>query len=153
MKKTYLLPHHYKNIGWVLFLPALFISVLRLVGILPECNVSIPVLYNSGFIFSSKPKGFFVSADVDLVSNCFGALLMIGGLLVGFSQEKIEDEYIASMRLKALLRSFLVYYLLMFILFISVFGIDFLWILFVAFYLPLVSYILYFHYLLWRNEK
>lgn len=144
-----LLPNRFKMIGWFIFIPSLILGLISLSGVM-NFEVSLPVIYNSGF-FNDENQGFFKTAEIDLFPNLFGLLIIIGGVLVGFSKEKIEDEYISSLRLKSVFWSLIVSYSIFFILFFTVFGSLFLSVMILIMFLPLVLYVFRFNYLLLKK--
>lgn len=99
MKTLYLLPNAYKKIGWFVFVPSFILGILMLIFNWEFPLVNIPVIYNDALV---GERGFFVETSVSWLENLIGMMVIVGGLLVGFSKEKTEDEYIASLRLKAL---------------------------------------------------
>lgn len=149
MNTLQLLPNRFKTIGWFIFLPSLILGLISLSGMM-NFEISLPVIYNSG-IFSDENQGFFKTAEIDLFPNIFGILIIIGGILVGFSKEKIEDEYISSLRLKSVFWSLIVSYSIVLILFITIFGSLFLTVMILIMFLPLVLYIFRFNYLLLKK--
>lgn len=149
MNTLQLLPNRFKIIGWFIFIPSLILGLISLSGIM-NFEISLPVIYNSGF-FNEANHGFLQTADIDLFPNLFGILIIIGGILVGFSKEKIEDEYISSLRLKSVFWSLIVSYSLVFILFVTVFGSLFLTVMILIMFLPLVLYVFRFNYLLLKK--
>ncbi|MBW8359968.1 MAG: hypothetical protein K0M63_09250 [Weeksellaceae bacterium] len=150
MKTPHLLPHRFKMIGWIIFIPALILGLITLCG-LEFDSVLIPVVYNSGFPLSNEATGFFRVAEVDLMGNVAGILIIVGGLLVGFSREDQEDEYISSLRLQSVFWSLIISYAVILILFVSIFGGLFFTVMLIAVYLPLILYILRFNYLLLKK--
>lgn len=155
MKNLKLFPNGCKKIGWFILIPSLLfgVSALLFTDFFSFENLKIPVFYNSGFFFGeAEEKGFFKKIYIDLAINISGSLILIGGMLVGFSKEKVEDEYISSLRLKAVLWSLVVSYSIIFILFITIFGTLFLSMMIVAMYLPLLLYNFRFQYLLFKNR-
>ncbi len=146
MNTLQLFPNRFKIIGWFIFIPSLILGLISLSGVM-DFQISLPVIYNSGFL-SDENQGFFKTAEIDLFPNLFGLLIIMGGILVGFSKEKIEDEYISSLRLKSVFWSLIVSYSIVFILFVTVFGSLFLTVMILIIFLPLVLYIFRFNYLL-----
>ncbi|MEG0762135.1 hypothetical protein [Chryseobacterium sp.] len=146
MNTLQLFPNRFKIIGWFIFIPSLILGLISLSGVM-NFQISLPVIYNSGFL-SDENQGFFKTAEIDLFPNLFGLLIIMGGILVGFSKEKIEDEYISSLRLKSVFWSLIVSYSIVFILFVTVFGSLFLTVMILIIFLPLVLYIFRFNYLL-----
>ena len=151
MKTLSLLPHSFKRTGWFIFIPSLLLGILSLTRLVSFPEVSIPVFYNSGFPLSSEETGIFVSAEIAVFPNLFGILIIIGGLLTGCSRESIEDEYIASLRLKSVFWSLIVTYSIVLLLLVTVFGYFFFSIMIITLFLPLVLYIFRFNYLLLKR--
>ncbi|PQA90758.1 hypothetical protein SAMN05421796_10929 [Chryseobacterium piscicola] len=146
MNTLQLFPNRFKIIGWFIFIPSLILGLISISGVM-DFQISLPVIYNSGFL-SDENQGFFKTAEIDLFPNLFGLLIIMGGILVGFSKEKIEDEYISSLRLKSVFWSLIVSYSIVFILFVTVFGSLFLTVMILIMFLPLVLYVFRFNYLL-----
>jgi len=149
MNTLQLFPNRFKIIGWFIFIPSLILGLISLSGVM-NFEISLPVIYNSG-IFNDENQGFLKTAEIDLFPNLFGILIIIGGIMVGFSKEKIEDEYISSLRLKSVFWSLIVSYSIVLLLFITVFGSLFLTVMILIMFLPLVLYIFRFNYLLLKK--
>lgn len=148
MNTLQLFPNRYKKIGWFIFIPSLILGIISLTGTIHFPEISLPVFYNSGFPLSSEDSGLFKNTEVDFFQNLFGILIIIGGILTGFSKEKIEDEYISSVRLKSVFWSLIVTYSIILILFLTIFGTLFFTIMILIMFLPLVLYVFRFNYLL-----
>jgi len=149
MNTLQLFPNRFKMIGWFIFIPSLILGLISLSGLM-NFEISLPVIYNSG-IFNDENQSFLKTAEIDLFPNLFGILIIIGGIMVGFSKEKIEDEYISSLRLKSVFWSLIVSYSIVLLLFITVFGSLFLTVMILIMFLPLVLYIFRFNYLLLKK--
>lgn len=148
MKTLPLLPNRFKKTGWLIFIPSLVLGILSLTRIFSFPEVSLPVFYNSGFPLSNEDAGLFKNTEIALFPNLFGILIIIGGILIGFSEEKTEDEYISSLRLRSVFWSLITTYSLILILFLTVFGSAFLTVMILIIFLPLILYIFRFNYLL-----
>lgn len=151
MKNLTLLAHRYKTVGWILFLPGLALGILSIIGLLHFNSYEVPVFYNSGYLGNDESKGFFMKTDIDILPNLSAVLIIVGGILVGFSREKIEDEYISMLRLKAVFWSLLVSYSFILLLFITIFGVLFYSIMILILFLPLLLYIFRFNYLILKK--
>ena len=149
MNTLQLFPHRFKMIGWFIFIPSLILGLISLSGVM-NFEISLPVIYNSGFL-NNEDQGFLQTANIDLFPNLFGVLIIIGGILVGFPKEKIEDEYISSLRLKSVFWSLIATYSIVLILFISIFGTLFFTAMIFSMFLPLVLYVFRFNYLLLKK--
>lgn len=152
MQASLLLPHRYKKLGWIIFIPMLLLSIFVM-----ATNYQAPWLHakvfalSSGFVFDKKPRGgMFI--DVELLNTILGVMFIIGALLVGFSKEKNEDEFIASIRLKSLLWAVLVNYLLLIIAFVVVYELPFFTVMTFNMFTVLLLFIFRFHYLLYRSK-
>ena len=103
MKNSLLLPNKYKVIGWVIFL--LFIT-LGIFCMLIDFKIQGFQIYN--FVGGS----FFGDYNLTNEFAVFG--ITIGLLIIVFTKEKIEDEFINACRLKAFKVAFvsgIIYYL------------------------------------------
>lgn len=151
MNTLKLFPNHFKKIGWIIFIPSLILGLLSLTDILTLPEVSIPVFYNSGFPLSNDETGLFKNTEIAIFPNLFGILIIIGGIMVGCSKEKIEDEYISSLRLKSVFWSLIVTYSIILVLFLTIFGSLFFTAMILIMFLPLVLYVFRFNYLLLKK--
>ena len=104
---------------------------------------------NSG---TSGSQNFtFITADV--TNSLVGILFIIGALMVSFSKEKREDEFIANLRLSSLLWSVWVNYILLLIAFLFIWNFDFLSVMVYNMFTILIIFIIRFNYLLYRSSK
>jgi hypothetical protein len=71
--------------------------------------------------------------------------------MVGFSKEKIEDEYIASIRMNALVWAVFVNYSLLIVAFIFIYDLSFLNVMAYNMFTVLLLFIIRFHYLLFKK--
>jgi hypothetical protein len=124
MNTTLLLPHRWKAIGWGILIPAVVAGIiLTIQGYEPEWLTTHVFALWSDEIFGQPAFCQFIEANV--TGTVVGAAVMVGALLVGFSREKVEDEYIASLRLSSLLWAVWVNYLLLLVAFLFVWGMPF----------------------------
>jgi hypothetical protein len=107
-------------------------------------------------LFSDDSFGngkFFSMVHVNLTNTIVGASFIVGALLVGFTKEKNEDEFIANIRSSSLLWAVSVNYILLFIAFICVYGSAFLSVMIYNMFTVLLIFIIRFNYILYRNAK
>lgn len=149
MKTNPLLPHRFKTIGWLLFVPSLLLGI-----------AIITTDYRPGFLNVSLPNlltqlngSSLTNNHVNLANTLAGVLLIIGGLLLVLSKEKQEDEYIAGLRLNALLWAVVVNYLLLLAAFLLLYNINFLQVMIYNMFTILLIFILRFHFLLYQAKK
>lgn len=155
MKTRFLFSHKFKKVGWFIFIPALFMGVIYLLfdSDLPD------ILKLSGKTFAIVNDEFFSKTQVfkwiknDLSDEVISVLLLIGAFLVGFSKERIEDEYITKLRLESIVWSVFVNYFVLFLAVIFIYGEPFFYVMIINLFAILVLYIFRFNIILYRNSK
>ena len=138
MKNDLLLPNKCRKIGWVLLVP----SVILLIAIMMY-DFSIPFLKMSQP--ASKPGSFDIK-DYDMSNEVAIFLVFAGLFMIAFSKEKREDEYVASVRLKALQISVYVNYIVLVVGLFSFYGFSFLMILYANLFTILIIFIAVYSY-------
>ncbi len=150
MSKSLLLPNKYKKIGWFILIPSF------LIGIFLTFSDYRPDWLNGKmlkvFHFWTDEK-YFDIINVNFTNTIIGVLLIIGGLLVGFSKEKYEDEFISKIRFTSLLWAVLVNYILLLIAFVFVYEIEFFNVMIYNMFTVLIIFIVRFNYILFTNSK
>lgn len=116
MKNSLLIPNKYKVIGWGVFLAFLIAAIIT-----SKYNYKIP-----GFqLYYPKDEGIGFGTDFNLTDEVAYVGIFIGLLMVCFSKEKIEDEYINHLRLKAWQWSVLINYIILIGIIFSFYGLSF----------------------------
>ncbi|MEP7106867.1 MAG: hypothetical protein ABI760_02780 [Ferruginibacter sp.] len=152
MSYKLLFPNKFKIFGWFILIPSFIIGVyLTIRGFDAQwLNVKVFSLFSSE-IFG--PNKLFSLIEVDLTNTIIGSLFIAGALLVGFSKEKNEDEFIANLRLSSLLWAVFVNYVLLFLAFILVYGTAFLTVMVYNMFTVLLIFIIRFNYILYKTSK
>jgi hypothetical protein len=147
MKKNYLFPHHFRMVGWVL-------AIVAVVGYLwlPEIHFKMPSLYFDTFFDDDNESGFFRMARTNTLSIAM-PLLTIGLLFIGFSKEKVEDEFVQYLRAQSLIWSTYVTSALFIIATILIYGIAYIIVPYLVFYAFLILFIIKFRIELRRFNK
>ena len=152
MSKSLLLPNKFKKVGWLLLLPGCFLGLLSV-----QFNYELPVLDGKIFAFANTditaPTKFFTWIETNATNTLAGIFCILGGLLVSFSRERVEDEYISKLRLSSLMWAFLASYLLLLLAFIFVYGTVFINVMVYNMFTVMIIFICRFNYLLYRNSK
>ncbi|NLR79370.1 hypothetical protein [Chitinophaga eiseniae] len=138
MKSRYLLPHLYKKIGGILFLLTFGTWLL---GTIMDFNYSW-VDYN----IATGNQGNF--ADEIIVSG-----LIISLLMIAFSKEKNEDEYIAAVRRESLQWAIYINYGLLLIGTWTFYNWDYFSVMVYNMFTPLIFFILRFHFVIIKNRR
>lgn len=152
MKSKLLLPNRYKKLGWIILVPA---TILGLVLAYNEFGCEwlwgkVFAIANEGTEFHYK---YFTFTNTNITNTVIGSLFIIGALLVSFSKEKYEDEFIAELRLSSLLWAVCVSYLLLLIAFVLVYGTPFMDVMVYNMFTVLIIFITRFNYLMYKNSK
>lgn len=152
MEQKLLLPNKCKRIGWFILIPATIMGLMLIFSNFNtiEIKTTVFAIYADEILGKSQ---YFRFVKTDIVYTFVGALFLIGGLMVGFSKEKDEDEFIASLRLNSLLWAVFVNYLLLLFMFLFVYGLGFLTVMIYNMFTVLIIFIAKFNIALIRNTK
>jgi hypothetical protein len=146
-----LLPTKYKKVGWCIFIPSLILGLLAVfTNYEPSWLEFRTFSIFPGDIDKAKP---FSLITVNLTNTVVGVLLLAGALLVGFTKEKNEDEFIAKLRLSSLMWAVLVNYLVLLFAFAFIYNTAFLNVMLYNMFTVLLIFIARFHYILYKNTK
>ena len=146
MKTNYLLPNKYKFIGWILFIIGLISGfMLYLLEYDTEfLTIKVLSIYNDPIL---GDKGFFKVIENSIVDELIALLIIIGGLIVGFTREKVEDEFIYKLRKDSLVWAIIFNYSILIFTIIFVYDLAFFDVLVFNMFTPLVFFIIRFNFL------
>lgn len=149
MKINYLFPSKYKNIGWFILIPSAILGLLTLLYDYEPAflDFNIPAIFADEFF---GDKHFFGLVNNNVLNEIFGILIIISSLLVAFSKEKSEDEYISKIRLESLVWAVYVNYAILLFTFLFIFDLAFLWIMIFNIFTVLLFFIIRFN---WQISK
>jgi hypothetical protein len=103
MKNSYLFPYKYKKIGLLLFVAGF---TLLLMGFLFDVDVELSYLDIKMPVIVTNPlfseRQYFQMVETNITHQIIILSIIIGGLLFGFSKERVEDELISDIRNKSL---------------------------------------------------
>ncbi|GGF27024.1 hypothetical protein [Echinicola rosea] len=149
MKLNYLFPNKYKKIGWLILIPSAIIGMITLVLDLEPnyLDFNVPAIFiNDAF----GDKGVVGNVKNNVLNEILGVLILLSSLLVAFSKEKLEDEYISKIRLESLVWAVYFNYAILLILFLFVFELSFLWVMIFNMFTILLFFIIRFN---WQISK
>lgn len=154
MKTTYLLPHKYNTLGWIILGIGLTAGIFILLTDYESNFLTTKVLavYNDEAIFTSS-KGFFKIIENSIIDELTAIAIIIGGFLVVFSREKIEDEFISKLRSDSLIWAIVVNYGILVLAILFVFGLSFFDILVFNMFTPLLFFIFRFNFLKHKSRS
>ena len=147
MNKNYLFPHRFRMVGWVL-------AIVAVVGYLwlPEIHFKMPSLDFDTFFDDENESGFFRMARANSLSIAM-ILLTIGLLFLGFSKEKVEDEFVQYLRAQSLIWATYVTAILFIVATLLIYGLSYIFVPFLVFYVFLLLFIIKFKVELYRFNK
>jgi len=124
--KTYLFPNSVKPWAWVILILGIFGGVLATTfEFEPEIfEMKVLSLYSTDDFFVQN-NGFFIWMEQNILDDICGIFIIIGGVMVSFSKEKIEDEFITQLRLSSLALAVYVNYGILLLAFLFIHGFDF----------------------------
>ena len=153
MKTHFLFPNKFKKIGWVLFVPAFIASIYLSVSDLNIDKYWITSVFSftDGDLFGKS--NYFSVIKNSIVDEVLLFSLIIGGLLIGFSKLKIEDEFTSKIRYESLVWAIYLNYGLILFFTVFIYGLSYLNILFFNTFTLLLFFIIRFHYLIYKLNK
>jgi len=153
MQTNFLFPNRFKVIGWLLFIPSfIFGIVCRILEIEIDNYLPIKVfaIYKNGIFTENVFFDFMENGVLDeIVLICH----IVGGILIGFSRMKVEDEYIAKIRYESLVWA--TYFNFGFLLFstLFIFGTVYFEVMVLNVFSMLLFFIIRFHYMILKLQK
>ena len=149
MKMKYLFPSKYKRIGWVLLVPSAILGFIALLMNYEPAflDFKVPAIFVDEILGKKK---YFGIVETNLLNEILGVLIIVGSLLVAFSKEKSEDEYISKIRLESLVWAVYFNYGILLISFLFIFDMSFLWVMLLNMFTLLIFFIIRFN---WQISK
>lgn len=153
MRTRFLFPNKLKTLGWILFVPSviftILISVLHL-NIDHYLNVNVLAIYSDEIFGKTE---FFKIIENSIVDELLTIAMIVGGILIGFSKLKVEDEMISKIRYESLVWATYLNYGLILLFTIFVYGTPYLNVLFHNMFTLLLFFIIRFHYMIYKLNK
>lgn len=153
MKANYLISNKYKIPGWILLISGLILGVFLMISEYESDALEMKVLaiYNDNTIFSSDDNaGFFKIIENSILDELIALAIIIGGLLVGFSKEKVEDEFIYKLRKDSLVWAIIFNYIVLMFAVVFIYEFTFFDVLVYNMFTPLLFFIIRFNFLKFR---
>jgi FlaA1/EpsC-like NDP-sugar epimerase len=137
MKTKFLFPNRFKQIGWILLIPSALLGIYLVVNL------------GKGPIF---PKSLNI-LESNYTRTIVGVLFIIAAILVAFSKEKHEDEFISKIRLESLVWATYINYAILIFCFLFFFEWNFIYVMIFNMFTILIFFIARFNFLLNRMNK
>ncbi len=152
MNTRFLFPHSFKRIGWMLFIPSFITGLITyfMDYQFPFLEVNVFALFDSGFM---RPDHFLGITTNNLTDEILLALIIASALMIACSKEKVEDEYIAKVRLDSLLWATYINYGLLIIATFSLYGSAYFTVMTFNMFTLLLIFLIRFNYVLYKNAN
>lgn len=148
MKKLTLFPNRSRPLGWAILLPALALGVACM-----YLDFSWSLLdLKSSWLFNFY-EGDILAGELNFTDELAALGVIIGLLILVFSAEKLEDEWSAAIRLRALSWAVWLHYFVLLLAIVFVHGSAFFTVLVYNMFTLLFLFGLRFRYLLWKASK
>lgn len=152
IKQNFLFPNSFKKIGWGLLIPGIVLGMIYLfVDDNPNLLNLIVFTFADEQIFGES--SYFALVENNIFDELISLLIIVGGLLVAFSKEKTEDEFISKIRLDSLVWATYINYAILIIALIFVHDMSFLWVLVFNMFTLILFFVIRFNWILIQSKK
>ena len=154
MQTNYLLPNKYKTIGWILFIVGIVSGLFLMFNEYETDALTINVLsiYNGDSLFGGT-KGFFNIIENSILDELIVIAIIVGGLTVGFTKEKVEDEFIFKLRKDSLVWALIFNYAVLIFAIIFIYDFTFFDVLVFNMFTPLMFFVFRFNFLKYKSQS
>ena len=152
MKTNYLLPTSFKKIGWIMIVISLVYYVMYMTFDWATIYFKMPSIFNDGNFFTNDGN-FFTMVKTEIYSTFLPIVALSGFLFIAFSKERDEDEYIGKIRERSFVFAALFSSLLIILSTLFIFGLAYLNILIMDFFVFLFVFTVKFQIELWKFRK
>lgn len=152
MNTNYLFPNKYKTFGWIIFIIGLISGMaLYAIGLTDDIfTTKVFSLYNDPLTGS---PGFFKIIENGIIDELISLAIILGGLIVGFSKEKVEDEFIYKLRTDSLVWAIIFNYVVLLFAIVFIYDMTFFDVLIFNMFTPLLFFVFRFNFLKFRSQS
>lgn len=144
MKANYLLPQKFKIIGIALFIPTLILAIMFLFYDFEFSflNVQVFSIINDPVIGDVE---YFKCIENNITNELISVFAVLSLIFIAFSKQKIEDEFVANIRLQSLLAATYINYLVLVVCILFFYDLSFLWVMLFNMFTLLIFFIIRFN--------
>lgn len=150
---NYLFPRSFKRMGWILLFPSFIFGLFLMVNQFPTWEFfdwQVFAFIDEAFMGSDS---YFKLVKNNVIDEITGTILLIGLVLVAFSKEKVEDEFISKIRVESLVWATYVNYAVLLVSILFVYGGAFFSVLIFNLFTILFFFIIRFNWMLHKSAK
>jgi hypothetical protein len=144
MKLNYLFPNKYKKIGWTLLIPSVIFGLITLIFDFEPIflDFKVPAILVDEILGKKVLFGFI---ENNILNEIVGIFIIVSSILVAFSEEVNEDEYISKIRLESLVWAVYINYGILLVAFLFIYDFSFFWVMMLNMFTILLFFIIRFH--------
>ena len=144
MKLNYLFPNKYKKIGWALLIPSVIFGLITLIFDFEPIflDFKVPAILVDEILGKKVLFGFI---ENNILNEIVGIFIIVSSILVAFSEEVNEDEYISKIRLESLVWAVYINYGILLVAFLFIYDFSFFWVMMLNMFTILLFFIIRFH--------
>lgn len=148
MRINYLLPNKYKTVGWILFISGIITGIVAYFTPFATEPLKIKVLslFND-LALGPNEMEYFEIIETGIFSELILLAIIFGGLIIGFSKEKIEDEFTYKLRNDSLVWAIIFNYFVLTAFILFIYNFTFVHVLVLNIFTPLIFFIVRFNFL------
>lgn len=148
MRINHLLPNKYKTLGWILFISGIVSGIVTYFLPLKTEPIKIKVLsILNDFALGPNEMEYFKIIESGIAFELILLAIIFGGLIIGFSKEKVEDEFIDKLRSDSLAWAIIFNYCVLIMLILFIHNYTFMHVLVLNIFTPLIFFIVRFNFL------
>ncbi|GGD07344.1 hypothetical protein [Hyunsoonleella pacifica] len=152
MKTNYLLPHRYKILGWILFSLGILSGICLFInGYEVKYLNDTKVL--AAYYHDILESEFFKVINNQILDEIIMVFILLGGLILAFTKEKIEDEFIYKLRKDSIVWGIIFNYAILLFTIIFIYEIAFYYVLVLNMFTPLIFFIIRFNFLKLKSRS
>lgn len=152
MKTRFLFPHAYRKVGWIILVPFILIGIPIVFWDFKFDFLDLKAFaFYSDMPFFGTPT-YFGWIATNLTATVIGIGVIVGAVLVAFSKQKFEDEFVAQTRFESLVWATYTQYALLIFCFIFFYDFGFLTVMVFNMFTLLFIFILRFQFVQYRNR-
>lgn len=156
MTPSALFPHSWRKPGWILFIPGVILSAIYLFHEFEWSWLEFQIprfgVASNDLILGDKDAEASSFRKENFTNELIALILLFGSLMVAFSREKIEDEYLTRLRLNALIWAVFVNAIITVLAILFLYSFTFLSFMMTNLFSVLLLFIARYHWLLHKSK-
>lgn len=155
MNTKFLFPNQFKRIGWILLIPSAILGILIIIidFQFKFLDTKVVTFYSSNFLTGSQDSMMFSLIKNNVTDEIAGVVFIIGAILVAFSRQKHEDEFILKIRLESLVWATYINFAILILCILFLYNFEFLYVMIFNMFTILILFIFRFYYILYKSNS